>query len=37
VLVVFSTSGNSKNCIEAIKAAHAKDMKVFGFLWKWWG
>lgn len=37
ILVVFSTSGNSKNCIEAIKAAHAKDMKVFGFLWKGWG
>ena len=28
VLIAFTTSGNSKNIIEAIKAAHAKNMTV---------
>jgi len=37
VLVIFSTSGNSKNCIKAAKAANDIWMKTFGFLWKeWW-
>lgn len=31
VLVGISTSGNSKNIIEAIQAAHERDMKVVAF------
>lgn len=31
VLVLFSTSGNSKNCVQALKVAKALDMKVISF------
>jgi D-sedoheptulose 7-phosphate isomerase len=32
VLLVISTSGNSRNCIEAVAAARQLGMAVFGFL-----
>ncbi|HPF69693.1 MAG TPA: D-sedoheptulose 7-phosphate isomerase [Candidatus Krumholzibacteria bacterium] len=32
VLLVISTSGNSANCLEAVKAARAAGLKVHGFL-----
>ena len=32
ILIVISTSGNSKNCINAINVAHEKEMKVVGLL-----
>jgi D-sedoheptulose 7-phosphate isomerase len=32
VLLVISTSGNSKNCILAVEEARRQDMAVFGFL-----
>jgi len=34
VFVAISTSGNSINCIKAIKKAHEKDMAVIGLLGK---
>ncbi len=34
VLLVISTSGNSSNCVEAVKEAHKKGIKSFGFLGK---
>ncbi|OIQ16718.1 MAG: phosphoheptose isomerase [Bacteriovorax sp. MedPE-SWde] len=34
VLLAISTSGNSPNCLEAVKSAHAKGMKVIGLLGK---
>lgn len=34
VLLAISTSGNSPNCLEAVKSAHAKGMKVVGLLGK---
>lgn len=32
VLLVISTSGNSANCVEAVAAARARDLRVHGFL-----
>lgn len=32
ILIVISTSGNSANLIKAVETAHAKMMKVIGFL-----
>jgi D-sedoheptulose 7-phosphate isomerase len=32
ILIVISTSGNSPNLIKAVETAHAKMMKVIGFL-----
>jgi len=32
VLLVISTSGNSKNCVTAVAAAREHGMKVHGFL-----
>ena len=32
VLIAISTSGNSQNIINAVNKAHAKEMKVIGFL-----
>ncbi|EQC44765.1 D-sedoheptulose 7-phosphate isomerase [Bacteriovorax sp. Seq25_V] len=34
VLLAISTSGNSPNCIEAVKSAKAKGMKIVGLLGK---
>lgn len=34
VLLAISTSGNSPNCIEAVKSAKAKGMKIIGLLGK---
>jgi D-sedoheptulose 7-phosphate isomerase len=34
VLLAISTSGNSPNCLEAVKSAQAKGMKVIGLLGK---
>ncbi|MFG1500656.1 D-sedoheptulose 7-phosphate isomerase [Halobacteriovorax sp. XZX-3] len=34
VLLAISTSGNSPNCLEAVKSAHEKGMKVVGLLGK---
>ncbi len=34
VLLAISTSGNSPNCLEAVKSAHAQGMKVVGLLGK---
>ena len=34
IFIAISTSGNSENCINAIKTAHEKGMKVIGFLGK---
>lgn len=34
VLLAISTSGNSPNCVEAVKSAKAKGMKIIGLLGK---
>lgn len=34
IFIAISTSGDSENCINAIKAAHEKGMTVIGFLGK---
>lgn len=34
ILLAISTSGNSPNCLEAVKSAQAKGMKVIGLLGK---
>lgn len=34
VLLAISTSGNSPNCLEAVKSAHNQGMKVIGLLGK---
>lgn len=37
ILLAISTSGNSKNVIKAVHAAHKKWMHVIGLIgWNWW-